>query len=587
MNKLNIILNKLKKLKKNKNNTWSASCPAHNDSSPSLGIKLTDDKILLKCLAGCDTVDILEAIDLNMSDLFLDEKEDIMETATALEEKKVRTFKDKAEILENYPNREGAFEYTDPSTSYSTQRKIDLLVIKYRDSSGKKQYPCFHFENGLWHASKPKGLLPLYNRGRIIEATAKDIIIVVEGEKDVISLHKYGYIATTSPGGASNASAADWSILKDKRVVIWGDNDAAGERYANDVCEILSELNITCNQVDISGLELEEKQDVSDFIDKIIASGRNQKMRDDQIRTLITDSLELIFAEFFEDVDPIAQVDEYFAMMRSGQIKNLEFCNFPILTQLSQALLNKSMVALTASPGKGKSLFLGQSLDYLHLSENINVKRLHLEDDIGEYVNRSISQILDRPELMDPKWHEKNSDESCKILEDNKEIKNKITMTIKCGESVMWNVNKALAWLEDVAKTGCQLAAVDPASMLFGNNAWLDSLKLITSTRKIMAKYPNFRVIFLSHFNEVTKQIAGGSSTQRFCQSSLFLMGFETPERWLCEDANGNTIERTIDRYVLVSKCRRGSGMGAKIAFMQDGMRLIEIGRMISKIKDK
>lgn len=65
-----IVLNRLKKVKGNGQNKWIACCPAHDDKSPSLSIKSTDDRILMHCFTGCHVEDIAAAIGLNVSDLF-------------------------------------------------------------------------------------------------------------------------------------------------------------------------------------------------------------------------------------------------------------------------------------------------------------------------------------------------------------------------------------------------------------------------------------------------------------------------------------------------------------------------------------
>lgn len=49
-----------------------ALCPAHDDRNPSLSIKAEDDRLLLKCFAGCAAEEIVAAIGLEMSDLFAD-----------------------------------------------------------------------------------------------------------------------------------------------------------------------------------------------------------------------------------------------------------------------------------------------------------------------------------------------------------------------------------------------------------------------------------------------------------------------------------------------------------------------------------
>jgi len=48
-----------------------ARCPAHDDRSPSLSIRETNDgTILLKCFAGCGAADVVAAVGLTLADLF-------------------------------------------------------------------------------------------------------------------------------------------------------------------------------------------------------------------------------------------------------------------------------------------------------------------------------------------------------------------------------------------------------------------------------------------------------------------------------------------------------------------------------------
>ncbi|MFD8115435.1 phage/plasmid primase, P4 family [Streptomyces microflavus] len=50
---------------------YSALCPAHQDSRPSLRIwRGADDKVRLTCRAGCDTADVIRAVGLGWGDLF-------------------------------------------------------------------------------------------------------------------------------------------------------------------------------------------------------------------------------------------------------------------------------------------------------------------------------------------------------------------------------------------------------------------------------------------------------------------------------------------------------------------------------------
>lgn len=49
---------------------WATLCPAHDDHSPSLTIRRTHDRILLRCWSGCTTRQVVEAVGLTLADLF-------------------------------------------------------------------------------------------------------------------------------------------------------------------------------------------------------------------------------------------------------------------------------------------------------------------------------------------------------------------------------------------------------------------------------------------------------------------------------------------------------------------------------------
>jgi len=66
------LLSRLQKVRKGFNpDTWQACCPAHQDNSPSLALKvLNDGRILLHCFGGCSQHEVTAALGLHSSDLF-------------------------------------------------------------------------------------------------------------------------------------------------------------------------------------------------------------------------------------------------------------------------------------------------------------------------------------------------------------------------------------------------------------------------------------------------------------------------------------------------------------------------------------
>lgn len=71
MSPIETVLSKLDGVRQTGQGRWLACCPAHDDKSPSLAIRDTDDgRVLLHCFGGCDTGEILQSIDLEFANLY-------------------------------------------------------------------------------------------------------------------------------------------------------------------------------------------------------------------------------------------------------------------------------------------------------------------------------------------------------------------------------------------------------------------------------------------------------------------------------------------------------------------------------------
>lgn len=148
--------------------------------------------------------------------------------------------------------------------------QIEFFVIRLErsrpDGTREKWIRPMHLASKEWCLSKPKvqgGFSP-YKAHRLAEYQASPIWIV-EGEKCVDALIQYGIPAVTS-GGATSVDSVNWSILRDREVIIWPDNDDPGRQFANDLIHKLSGVASRIDQVDVSALGLSDKQDCVDWI---------------------------------------------------------------------------------------------------------------------------------------------------------------------------------------------------------------------------------------------------------------------------------------------------------------------------------
>lgn len=72
---IDIVLDRLSKVRGNGKDRWMACCPAHDDKSPSLAIaQQTDGRILFNCFAGCGGAEVVSAMNLDWSDFYNEER---------------------------------------------------------------------------------------------------------------------------------------------------------------------------------------------------------------------------------------------------------------------------------------------------------------------------------------------------------------------------------------------------------------------------------------------------------------------------------------------------------------------------------
>jgi Protein of unknown function (DUF3631) len=200
---------------------FRAKCPAHADRNPSLSVRETNGKILMKCFAGCLTKDVCKAMGIKMADLF--------------------------------------------SADLPTRR----IVVKYPyvDEDGKLLYQNVRFDPKDFRLRRPNGKGAwIWNLGdvrrvlyRLQDVQRAKEVLLVEGEKDADTAARFGFTATTS-GAAGSWREEFTDQLRGKRVTIIADADDVGRTHAQNVARSL------LGKVDsLKLLELPSAKDLSDW----------------------------------------------------------------------------------------------------------------------------------------------------------------------------------------------------------------------------------------------------------------------------------------------------------------------------------
>ena len=192
----------------------SLTCPAHEDSNPSLSVTRSDDRTLINCHAGCATDDILATISLTAADLF-----------------------DTPREQSNGHKVTASYLYTDEQGTvlYVKERRYPKTFVQYLPLPGGGKG---------WKLGTTRRVL--YRLPDVIAAVAEDTPIwITEGEKDADALTRAGVCATTWTEGAwAEGTRPKWradytDTLKGATITIVADNDDTGRNTARDIAAAL------------------------------------------------------------------------------------------------------------------------------------------------------------------------------------------------------------------------------------------------------------------------------------------------------------------------------------------------------------
>lgn len=235
---------------RHKSGSFQAICPCHEDRVASVTITVKPDRVLVYDHAGCSTEQILAAWGVTYGEL--------------------------GELMSGVvPVTGNQAKLTQPDNGSPKKRRAEIIeTYDYQDEDGKLLFQVCRTEpkgflqrvacdDGSWSWSTEGCRKVLYRLPRLVRLLAGSPVVVCEGERCVHALEGLGFIATTSPGGASSWRE-DLSVpLRIAKVTVLHDQDEPGLKYANAVVSSLRR-HTQVAIVTIPGLP--NKGDVCDFV---------------------------------------------------------------------------------------------------------------------------------------------------------------------------------------------------------------------------------------------------------------------------------------------------------------------------------
>ncbi len=258
-----------------------ARCPVHEgpDSTPSLDVDRGEDgKVLIRCRsANCSVEDIVKALDLEMSDLFVGRPERPRGRSSSSSEP--RRYPSADAVAEMLQHRIGGqrvdYDYFDADGLHVGR------VMRFDVDGKPKQIRQARRDGDAWVAQAMQTPRPLYRLPEILKTPETEPVLVTKGEKCADAVVELGLLATTSSQGSQSPAKTDWGPLRGRQVVILPDHDDAGRGFAQAVVGLLNSAQVGAAAVlALDGLA--EGQDVYDWIAARRRAGcSNEQIADD------------------------------------------------------------------------------------------------------------------------------------------------------------------------------------------------------------------------------------------------------------------------------------------------------------------
>ena len=250
LNPIQEVVNEFIPLKKNQ-----GTCPKHTDNNPSFTVN--PELQIAKCWAGCTaklpfsnrdgSVDVFGFIQWIFNCNFSEAVERLAKRAgIQIEYLQGKNHKRKTIAVYDYQNEQG---------------KLLFQVVRYYPKTFRQRQPDGK-DGWIWNL-KGTRRVP-YRLPELIKG--KDPVFIVEGEKDVDNLRRWGLTATTCPMGAKKWRKEYNRPLVGRKIILIPDNDKEGFEHMEEIGQ-----NLLGKAKRIKWFELprlEEKEDISDWIEK-------------------------------------------------------------------------------------------------------------------------------------------------------------------------------------------------------------------------------------------------------------------------------------------------------------------------------
>lgn len=543
-------------------------CPFHDDNSPSGGFYQGEDGAWrYKCQAeSCGFCGDLFDVRARVNGTPV---ADVLKQQRGSNQKPAKIYPTLDDIKRSISGElESVYEYLNPSTN-----EPDLIIFRCRNNGGKRFIQASPTAGGYVTKAPPKPW-PLYKRREIAQS---EIVIVVEGEKCADVLGRFGFTATTSPGGAGKAAYTDYSPLAGKKLYLWPDNDSVGVNHLREVRQICEKLEPRPRLfwIDPQTLDLPPKGDVVDLAREAYAIDKNN------VRSEIEQALSKA-----KPCSVASEVGDWIEDVVTGKQTAIEW-PWPALTRLTQALIPQTVTIICGDPGATKTFMLLQALCYWQ-EQGIKVATYVLEDDRRSHLQRVLAQRAGNSNLTDLSWLKENAEEAKTAYQGHRGFLDAVGRHIDQAPMQQRTLEDLAQWVLEKAKAGYRVICIDPVTAATATaQPWVSDSKFIASVKASVREY-GASLVLVTHPKKGRSgfgldELAGGAIYQRLAQTVLWVE-YHNENQSAKVKTDCGSCEAEFNRTVHLCKVRNARGQGLRLGYVfhNDSLLLSEQGIIIS-----
>jgi len=469
---------------------------------------------------------------------------------------------------------ESVYKYTKPGAATP-----ELVVVRYQPPEGGKRFSQLTPRANGWVKVSLPPPRPIYNRTRV---QAAKTVVVVEGEKCVHALQQRNITATTAPGGASAADAADWGPLAGKDCILWPDNDEPGSKYMLQVSEKLLALDppAAVRMLDPADLGLTEKgADSADLC---------EARPGDAVR-VIKQALGRARA-----LDGASTLEGFLRDVASGKAESISW-PWPMLTLYTEAMLPGTVTVCCGSPGASKSFMALESFAYWQ-AQGVKVSMRCLEDPLEAHQQRILAQQDGQGGLTNLKWIKANAEEAAAALARHRKTITDLTQRLTVDGSDAPTLSEVAEWIEARCEAGDRIIIVDPvtAAKQERRDIWVEHGEFLMRAKRAIER-TGTSLYLVTHPKKGGSQgfglddIAGGAAWVRFSHCVLWLQFRAEVESRQCVTLEGMKTDLEGDRLMHICKARHAMGTGRCLLYRFEAqtLRLAEQGVIVKRKKER